>query len=199
MKSFSFILIGVLFLFMSGIAITPLIMFTHPELGNALYHPGFSWACHQKLSRSICLFQDQNGYSISDCTAQTGTYITNDQRIVASTKEGVTGYKFPVCTRDIAIYGFLLLGSIYMKFFKPKANVPPAIWFILALIPMGIDGTLQLISNLGISLPIIGAYESTNFMRFLTGGIAGIVASRYVVPVLDHLESRNVKGNVNGK
>ena len=49
------------------------------------------------------------------------------------------------------------------------------------MIPIGIDGGLQFISDLGV-VPL--AYESTNMLRLLTGAIAGIVASFYAIPLI---------------
>ena len=40
------------------------------------------------------------------------------------------------------------------------------IWLVLGMIPMGIDGTVQLLTD----------YESNNLLRFITGTTAGIVA-----------------------
>jgi uncharacterized membrane protein len=45
---------------------------------------------------------------------------------------------------------------------------------------------VQLLADLGIS--ILGfPYESTNFLRLLTGGVAGFVASFYVIPILNRM------------
>jgi len=38
-------------------------------------------------------------------------------------------------------------------------------WILLGLVPMGLDGGIQLVTD----------YESTNFLRFITGTLAGIV------------------------
>lgn len=50
----------------------------------------------------------------------------------------------------------------------------PNRWYlILALIPMGIDGTTQL----------IGLRESFNELRFITGFLGGFVSLFYILPI----------------
>ena len=165
---------------------TPYLAFT----GDAswLYNPGFSWACHQKISRSLCMFKDAQGnYFIADCLKQSGSYIPNDNTIFSAKNEhGEAGYKMPVCARDIAIYGAMLIGAIIYPFFRKleDKSVPAAIFLLLALVPIGIDGTLQLLSELGFN--ILGHYESTNSARIITGAIAGFALPFYIFPLWNY-------------
>jgi uncharacterized membrane protein len=55
-------------------------------------------------------------------------------------------------------------------------------------VPIGLDGGLQLASDTGL---VAFAYESTNMIRVITGGIAGLAASFYAIPVLMNMFSRN--------
>ena len=77
--------------------------------------------------------------------------------------------QMPFCARDVAIYTFMAIGIALSVFpMMPsydRINNLRWQWLVLALIPIGIDGTGQL----------LGYWESTNLMRFLTGGLCGLV------------------------
>jgi uncharacterized membrane protein len=76
----------------------------------------------------------------------------------------VNGNQMPFCARDMAIFFGMTLGLLFALFIR----VPLKWWWLIGgLIPIGIDGTVQLFTP----------YESTNLMRVLTGGLAGIVTS----------------------
>ncbi|MFH0737621.1 MAG: DUF2085 domain-containing protein [Candidatus Micrarchaeota archaeon] len=148
--------------------------------------------CHQKISRSLCVFRGDGGYWISDCTAQNGTYVTErDDRITLKVVEGTTiGYKMPVCARDFGIYGAMLLAALAYPFVRrlDDRDMLPAVYLLLALVPMGLDGGIQLASDLG-WVPF--AYESTNLIRLLTGAVAGGTASFYAIPLLIGMAARD--------
>jgi uncharacterized membrane protein len=88
-------------------------------------------------------------------------------------KEGRTvilnGNQMPFCARDVAIYTAMAIGvglSVFPRMpFYDRVNNLKWQWLLLALVPIGIDGTGQL----------LGYWESTNLMRFLTGGLCGLV------------------------
>jgi uncharacterized membrane protein len=101
----------------------------------------------------------------------------------------LNGNQMPICTRDVSIFLFLSVGlflgmlaqrnyyisagmlSIFPKRFRDivnrrrRANWFTVIFIVLCLVPLGIDGGLQLFTG----------YESTNLVRFLTGLPAGLV------------------------
>ncbi len=146
----------------------------------------FSYTCHQKMSRSLCLFKNNEGaLKIENCLQSEGQYISSneDRTIIKTIKDGQSGYKLPICARDVGLYGGMLLSALlYPKIRKLKeVRVYPPIFFVLALVPMGIDGTTQLISEFGF-LPFV--YESTNAIRIATGLIAGVVATFYALPII---------------
>ena len=172
---------GFFALLMGAVFLTPLLAFDHDM--NDVY-TGFSYACHQKLSRSICLFKNET-YWMADCTNQTGQFVNSiaDRTTIRTEVNGVIGYKMPVCSRDIGIYGAMLLAGAFYPFVKEikDRKVYPGIFLILAMVPMGLDGGIQLLSEIGL-LPFL--YESSNTLRLLTGGIAGVVAAFYAIPIL---------------
>ena len=170
-------------IFIIGIGIFDFLIFITPimamlgmnEITDGLYF-GFSFTCHQLNSRSLCLFENQ---TIASCTEykQKVDYAKTNYVI----KENKIGYKFPVCSRDIGIYFSMLLGAIVFGIINRKnlntTKIPPIIFLILAMVPIGIDGLGQL----------IGLWESSNFIRLLTGFIIGIVSPFYAIPILNHL------------
>lgn len=138
------------------------------------------------MSRSLCLFKNnEGGLKIENCIQTEGQYISSseDRTAIQSIKNGQVGYKLPICARDVGLYaGMLISAIIYPKIRKLKeTRVYPPIFFVLALVPMGIDGTTQLISEFGF-LPFV--YESTNLVRIITGLIAGLVATFYALPII---------------
>lgn len=178
---FAFTIFFAIFLGISFL--TPLLSF---ENNVEPVYSALAFTCHQKMSRSFCLFKDvQGAIKIENCLETEGKYIASieDRVQIKSIKNGLVGYKVPICARDVGLYGGMLLSAlIYPKIRKLKeVRVYPPIFFVLALVPMGIDGTVQLISEFGF-LPFV--YESTNAMRLATGLIAGAVATFYALPII---------------
>ena len=167
----------ILAILLSWIFIVPILAF---ENDMSFSYSIFSYTCHQKISRSLCFYRT---FSIDDCTNQSGVYIPNDRKEITSEKNGILGYKIPVCARDIGLYLGMFISAIAYPFIwkLDKQKIYPSIFLVLAIVPLGLDGTIQLISELHI-LPFI--YESTNLIRLITGLIAGLVASIYAIPIL---------------
>ncbi|MBI5227289.1 DUF2085 domain-containing protein [Candidatus Micrarchaeota archaeon] len=181
------IYIAVLLLLNGLIFATPFIAFNGDASG---LYKAFSYACHQKLSRSLCLFSDGNGnmtnYWMASCTNQSGKFVNTYQdrlQTKAIQSPDVVGYKIPVCSRDVGIYGAMLLAGIAYPFLRrlEETKVWPTSYLVLAIVPLGVDGTVQLLSELGL-LPFV--YESTNEIRLLTGVIAGVALSFYAIAIL---------------
>lgn len=131
----------------------------------------YGLSCHQFISRSICYFP---GYGISDCIPG-GELLP--YRLHAVDNSGRIGYPFPVCARDIGIYLAALASGILLFFLKKSdaKEIPNPLFFILALVPIALDGGTQL----------IGLRESSNLLRLITGGIAGFAFSFYCVPLMN--------------
>ncbi len=179
--------LAVTFILSLSLFAVPLISFSDEETGSAMYGI-FSPLCHQKLSRSYCIFHDELGYYINDCTPQNGTFVSDDRELISAEQDGNLGYKFPVCSRDVGLYVFLFFGALVYPLIRriEDRNIPPAIYLIMAILPLALDGTVQFVTDLGF-LPFI--YESTNMIRFLTGALAGFAASFYLIPLLINLFS----------
>ena len=162
-------------LFTLPIFIGPVILNNDLEAFEGL-HKFYEPTCHQLTSRSQCYFPETGTYE--DCY-NSSEYQDSKEIVVDG------GYKLPVCARDTGFYGFMLIGGILMfALNKHKDNeIPPFIWIIVALIPIGLDGGTQ----------FLGLRESTNLLRFITGGIAGIVFPFYVVPMLNRMLDKKTK------
>lgn len=165
------------------IFLTPVLAMQGNKTSDVLYDDVFAYMCHQKLSRSYCLFDD---YSIKDCTTQNGEY-RNDLRSEKMALIGGIGYKFPVSARDMAIYIGMLIGGLWLvaNGKLDSIYVPAAIWFILALVPIGIDGVSQ---------TIFGIRESINLIRAITGFIAGFAVSVYGIPLINFYLNSKKRG-----
>ncbi len=165
--------------FFALIFATPLVAFARDASGLYQF---FSATCHQKISRSLCIFEDGR---VGDCTAQSGQFVDNenDRAQTSAVVDGKLGYKMPVCARDIGIYGGMLLVAMLYPLVRriDDIDVPPVLYLIIAIAPLAIDGTIQLVSDLG-WLPFV--YESTNLIRLATGLLAGGAASYYAIPLL---------------
>lgn len=166
--------------YMAALTLFSLLIFATPFLviyaqpaGDLLF-TGFSYTCHQLASRSYCYYPADG--SVGDCPSlYTRAPVLNSEKGPA--------YEFPVCARDIAIYlGAWISGiAVYFTKWRDAKRTPNPLFFILALIPIGLDGGTQL----------LGWRESTNELRVLTGMIAGLAFSFYFVPMLNAILLKN--------
>ncbi len=138
----------------------------------------FGPTCHQLISRSLCLFKSHadGSYSIGDCL-QTAELLPSKATEVKYADK--TGYKIPVCSRDVAIYTAMLVGLLALPFIKKVETEDwPNKWILVAAaLPTAIDGTTQL----------LGFRESTNLLRLITGAIIGIALPFFILPILNSL------------
>ncbi len=166
-----------LFLFNFLILLTPYLASVGNGASDALYL-AFAPTCHQLTSRSFCLFKSKSdgGYSIADCFPTSALSFSKVNRVDYPDR---TGYKFPVCARDIAIYLSMLAGLIVLPFIqKMESEDWPNKWLLVgAAIPTALDGTSQL----------FGLRESTNLLRVITGAVIGIALPFYILPILNSL------------
>ncbi|MEC7349572.1 MAG: DUF2085 domain-containing protein, partial [Candidatus Thermoplasmatota archaeon] len=79
------------------------------------------------------------------------------------------------CVRDTGIFLGLVLGFMYASRKKIVLTLPLV---IATLLPIGLDGTIQLLTD----------YESTNPKRLITGLIAGVVTGIAIKIIADSLD-----------
>ena len=149
------------------------------ELAYSLYN-FHKPLCHQILSRSWCFFSDGTNTWIGNCVEDetvSGERNLLTGRVHYVIIDDAIGWETGVCARDISIYLGILIGLIVFPFFRKldSKEIPPAIFYLIALIPIALDGGTQ----------FIGLRESTNFLRLITGFIAGFPIAFYVIPMFN--------------
>lgn len=207
-------IVGALLVLNISLFLAPVLIFTgYEDAASWLYN--FHSYDHQWIYRSECLFKDTyGGFSVQDCIVQgkeneskittlytqdgdprfKGVFSNYPQNQIGRNKaekverNGMVGYKFANDTRDYAIYlPWFIVMALYPFAFGRRQIIEPKWWLlVLALVPMGIDGTTQLIAAITGNpsyywLSGFGLNESTNLLRWITGGIAGIAGGYFTV------------------
>jgi len=151
---------------------------SHDDANAQIMYSAFAPTCHQLTSRSNCLFVSSadGNYSFGDCLPSDQLSYTRANAVEIGEE---TGYKLPVCSRDVAIYLAMLLGALALPFVKRvESEEWPNKWLLVAAcVPIAIDGGTQL----------IGMRESSNAMRMITGAIVGVALPFYIVPMMNSL------------
>ena len=150
-------------------------------------------ACHQLAYRSIFLFGEQLVYPAE--AAEINGLITYEEvsgahpfDLVAGREfigDGTLGFKVAICQRDIAIWlGVLAFGVVFSLTGRRLAPLPFIAWVLIGMLPVGIDGISQLISQLPFEWlsTIIPYRESTPALRFITGLLFGMTTAWFGYP-----------------
>jgi uncharacterized membrane protein len=134
-----------------------------------LYRP----ACHQRPERSFFIGGPQAVYSLEELAAA-GVDVDPLARAIGNE---LVGWKVAFCQRDVSIYGSVALAGLVFGLVRRwrKSWRMPLLGYLLFLVPMGVDGTLQL----------FGLYTSTWVARTITGAVFGIGTVLFAYP---HLE-----------
>lgn len=96
------------------------------------------------------------------------------------------GYKVALCERDVPIYGALFVaGLIYTLPVVRRQLRPVPLWLyiFLGILPIAIDGGVQLFS--AAPLALFPARETTPFFRTLTGTLFGLMNGWLAFPYMD--------------
>ena len=198
LRSIAHLVLIVIFVLVNlSVFITPYLAMKGDSLANKIYD-FYIPLDHQYIYRSFCLFSFSNGNGlwIDECIPP-----NSDEKIITKTlftswnnkydgifyynkedvgfnrvdfliKEGgVVGYKFPVCARDTGFYIGLLIGALFYYRIFSERDYFPFSFFIMAAIPIGVDGFLQLLT----------VYESTVYFRFTTGIMSGILLGILII------------------
>jgi uncharacterized membrane protein len=174
-------------------------------IGNALYKI-YSPMCHQFAYRSLFLFGEQPYYPrveaqmagyrpyelYLDQVAKTlgaavdtsvNSFEFNAKNFIGNPE---MGYKTAVCQRDVGIYLALFFGGLVYSIPRVRRHLRPIpIWLyvVLGVMPIGIDGFSQLLSQAPFSL--WPARETTPFFRFTTGILFGLSTAWLAFPYLE--------------
>ena len=87
----------------------------------------------------------------------------------------ILGHQMAFCQRDTAIYGTMALAGLTVGAFRDRISPLPWLWFLLALVPIGVDGLTQL----------VGMRESIWQLRLITGAIFGAAVVWTAYPRID--------------
>lgn len=148
--------------------------------------------CHQLAFRSWFIYGEQNAYprdianvdlpmTFEEATGIHPGDIDAAHQFVGNDK---LGYKMALCQRDMAIYGAILaFGILFSISGKRIPGLPIWGWFILGIIPIGLDGVSQIISQL--PWDIVPVRESTPLLRTITGGMFGFATAWFGYPIVE--------------
>jgi uncharacterized membrane protein len=191
------------FLYVGLPFLAPMLMRAGAETPAMIIYRVYGSLCHQLSYRSWFLFGEQSFYPRA--AAGIDGYLTFNQTtgldetgLVAARQfvgNEVVGYKVALCQRDVAIYGAILLfGLLFGLTGRRWRPLPIWLWFLLGLVPIGLDGVSQLLSQMvaepGLSflqpLAVLLPYrESTPFLRTLTGFLFGFMTAWFGYPLVE--------------
>jgi uncharacterized membrane protein len=167
---------------------------------NILY-TGYGFLCHQLAYRSWFIFGEQAIYptaaagikglkTYEEMTGLNPEIISGlwDARSFRGNEQ--MGYKVALCERDTAIYAAMLLfGLVYALLrgrFPHIQPIPWYIWILFGMVPIGLDGGSQLLSQF---FPQINKFlpyrESTPLLRVLTGALFGVFTAWFGYPYVE--------------
>ena len=155
----------------------PMLMAAGAETPARLIYLAYMPACHQLPERSFFLFGEKPIYTIGELEARgmsSGLSVFQRRRFLGNER---TGYKIAFCERDTAIYGSILLAGLAYGLLRRLGRIRPLPlkWYVLFLIPLGVDGLTQL----------VGLRQSTWWLRMLTGGLFGAASVWLAYPRVD--------------
>jgi uncharacterized membrane protein len=151
------------------------------QLIYLVYRP----TCHQLPERSFFLFGAQGVYSVAELEAAgaipAGLSLLQ-RELLRWPGNAELGYKVAICERDVAIYGSILLGGLIFglarRAWAARARCLPRLpvkGYLLALIPLALDGGAQL----------AGLHESTWPLRLITGALFGLATVWLAYPYVE--------------
>jgi uncharacterized membrane protein len=163
----------------------------HPGAAKVIYVI-YGKMCHQLSYRSWFLFGEQAAYprkiagldNINTYEEATGFDPYDIDRAFRFVGNELMGYKVALCQRDIAIYGGILVFGLLFSFTgKRIPSLPIWAWFLLGIVPIGLDGLSQVLSQL--PWDIIPIRESTPLLRTITGGLFGFTTAWFGYPIVE--------------
>jgi len=186
-----------IFVFYLGLPVlAPVLMKAGATLPANVIYTAYSPLCHELGFRSFFLFGEQPYYpraaaGVADVrTFGQVTGLDENDLLAARAFKGneVVGYKIALCERDVASYGAIIIFGLLFAITKRK--IPPlhwAIWLIIAIGPIGLDGFSQLFSQLPIQAisNLLPYRESTPFLRVFTGFMFGFGTAWFGLPYVE--------------
>jgi uncharacterized membrane protein len=182
----------IVFLYVAMPFLAPVLMKVGADSPALVIYRAYGFTCHQMAFRSFFLFGEQSVYprqaaGVPGLTTY-GQATGLDESDQWAAREFIgneqLGYKVAVCERDVAIYGgIVLFGVLFGLTGRRLRAIPWYVWILLGIIPMGLDGASQLISQPPFNM--IPYRESTPFLRTLTGGLFGFMTAWFGFPLVE--------------
>lgn len=176
--------------------LAPVFMKVGIENPAKIIYSGYRIVCHQLAYRSFFLFGKQLFYPRTAAglkgwvSYREATGLSEDHKaedILAAQNfigNNFIGYKVALCQRDISIYsGIIIFGIFFGATRKRVKSLPWFLWIVIGLMPIGIDGISQLVSQPPISL--LPYRESTPYIRMITGFLFGFATAWFGYPLLE--------------
>jgi len=187
---------GVIFLFLSGAFLAPLMLKMGYTLPASFMYRAYSLTCHQLAYRSWFVLGQQPAYPRQAAHVPGlipyGEATGFDENDIFGARDfrgdERLGFKVALCERDVAMYSGLLAFGIV--FSLSGRRLPPASWLVwigLGILPVAVDGLSQVVSQFPIpALHVILPFrESTPFLRTLTGGLFGFTTGWFAYPLVE--------------
>jgi len=163
-------------------------------------YKGYSAVCHELAFRSWFLFGEQAAYPRQSAQVEGlvtyGNATGMDENDLWAAREyrgnDQIGYKVALCERDVAIYGGIFLFGVTFAITKRKLRALHwLLWIMIGLMPIGLDGLSQLISQP--PLLLIGYRESTPLLRSITGFLFGFITAWFGYPYVEESMRENFR------
>jgi uncharacterized membrane protein len=132
----------------------------------------YSFTCHQLPDHSYFLFGPWHAPHAEELLAAGMPATPNlliERHFIGNDE---IGWKVALCQRDVAIYGGVFVAGVIFAFVRTWLRPLPLKWFVVAALPMAIDGGTQL----------IGLRESNWLLRTITGALFGMAAVWWAYP-----------------
>lgn len=155
--------------------LAPILMYVGVEgpahVIHTMYHP----LCHQLPYRSWYLFGSKLAYSQAELAQLVGPQALIQHGYLG---DPYLGYKVALCQRDTAIYGTIFLAGLGFGLVRKRLK-PMPLWayLLIGVLPMALDGGLQLLSYAApLLVPSLNfpTLESTPLRRLITGSLFGL-------------------------
>jgi uncharacterized membrane protein len=196
--------------------LAPTLMYLGVTGPAELIYRVYSPMCHQMASRSFFLYGDQYAYPRDIAGTDLAPFeaymheLEEFAGVSAAPEEWVSfllparyftgneqmGYKTALCQRDMAIYGFILVGGLTFGLVRRRRKVKPLplwVFLIFGLGPIALDGFSQLFSQYGVAIAPLSSFsqqylplrESSPFWRTFTGALFGFLLVWLTYPHID--------------
>jgi uncharacterized membrane protein len=180
--------------------LAPILMKAGATTPASWIYRAYSVVCHELAFRSWFLFGEQASYPREAAGVEGlmpyGEATGFDENDLWAAREyrgnEVIGFKVALCERDIAIYGgILLFGLVFAITGRRIKPIHWILWIILGLVPIGLDGLSQLVSQPPMNL--LPYRESTPLFRSITGFLFGFVTAWFGYPYVEETMGENRK------